>query len=72
MEYFKDLTRLLRDQPSLGDGSEEVYIRETLVEPGKECVTRYCTKKNIVISPKKRIPVSNVFSKVTPSLYRNS
>ena len=71
MEYFKDLTRLLRDQPSLGDGSEEVYIRETLVEL-ERCVTRYCTKKNIVISPKKRIPVSNVFSKVTPSLYRNS
>ena len=66
--YFRELQRLLQDQPPLGDNSEEVNIRETLLDL-ERYVTRYCRKQNIVLSPQRsqrtHLLSSHVLSKVS-------
>ena len=62
MKYFTDLQELLREKPSLGEGSEEVMIKETLMNL-ERCVSRYCMRKAIGVSPKPLL-WSDMLSKV--------
>ena len=50
MEYLRQLKGFLREQPALGDGSEEMSIREALLSLEKH-VTHYCRKHQIKSPP---------------------
>ena len=49
-EYLRQLKHFLKEQPPLGDASEEVNIRDALLSLEKH-VTQYCRKHQITSPP---------------------
>lgn len=50
VEYFRQLKQFLKEQPVLGDGNEEVNIREALINLEKH-VMQYCREHQITSPP---------------------
>lgn len=50
VEYLRQLKGFLREQPALGDGSDELNIRGALLSLEKQ-VTQYCRKHQITSPP---------------------
>ena len=46
VEYLRQLRQFLKDQPPLGDASEEVNIRDAILGLERQ-VTQYCRKHQI-------------------------
>ena len=53
-EYFRRLKQFLKDEPPLGDASEEVDIRDTLLSLEKH-VSQYCRKHQITSPPASKV-----------------
>ena len=54
IEYFRRLKQFLKDEPPLGDASEEVDIRDTLLSLEKH-VSQYCRKHQITSPPASKV-----------------
>ena len=54
VDYLRQLREFLKDQPPLGDASEEINIRDALLDLEKQ-VTQYCRKHQIISPPPSKV-----------------